>query len=34
MYIYIYIHVVSGSLSPRHGASSGWAWRNGLRYGG
>ena len=23
-----------GSLSPRHGASSGGGWRNGLRYGG
>jgi len=27
-------HVISGSLSPRHGASSGCGWRNGLRYGG
>ena len=26
--------VISGSLSPRHGASSGCGWRNGLRYGG
>ena len=26
--------VISGSLSPRHGASSGRGWRNGLRYGG
>ena len=25
---------VCGSLSPRHGASSGCGWRNGLRYGG
>ena len=25
--------VVSGSLSPRHGASSGCGWRNGLQYG-
>jgi hypothetical protein len=25
---------VSGSLSPRHGASSGCGWRNCLRYGG
>jgi hypothetical protein len=25
---------VSGSTSPRHGASSGCRWRNGLRYGG
>jgi hypothetical protein len=24
----------SGSLSPRHGASSGCWWRNGLQYGG
>jgi len=23
-----------GSLSPRHGASSGCGWRNGLQYGG
>jgi hypothetical protein len=27
-------HAVSGSLSPRHGASSGCGWRNGLQYGG
>jgi hypothetical protein len=27
------IHVC-GSLSPRHGASSGCGWRNGLLYGG
>jgi len=27
-------HVVSGSLSPRHGASSGCGLRKGLRYGG
>jgi hypothetical protein len=27
-------HVIIGSLSPRHGASSGWGRRNGLRYGG
>jgi len=26
--------VISGSLSPRHGASSGCVWRNDLRYGG
>jgi hypothetical protein len=26
--------VFCGSLSPRHGASSGCGWRNGLRYGG
>jgi len=25
--------VINGSLSPRHGASSGSKWRNGLRYG-
>ena len=25
---------ISGSLSPRHGASSGCGWRNGLQYGG
>ena len=25
---------VCGSLSPRHGVSSGCGWRNGLRYGG
>jgi len=36
IYIYIYIyeyvcHCISGSLSPRHGASSGCGWRNGLR---
>ena len=24
---------LGGSLSPRHGASSGCGWRNGLRYG-
>ena len=36
VYIYIYIHMplLSGSLSPRHGASSGCGWRNGLQYGG
>jgi len=27
-------HVISGSPSPRHGASSGCGWRNGLRYEG
>jgi len=26
--------VISGSLSPRHGASSGCGWRNGLQYEG
>jgi len=26
--------VISGSLSPRHGAFSGCEWRNGLQYGG
>ena len=26
--------VISGSQSPRHGASSGCRWRNGLQYGG
>jgi hypothetical protein len=26
--------VISGSLSPQHGASSGCGWRNGLQYGG
>jgi len=26
--------VISGSLSPRHGASWGCGWRNGLHYGG
>jgi len=26
--------VIYGSLSPRHGASSGCGWRNGLQYGG
>jgi len=26
--------VVIGSLSPRHGGSSGCGWRNGLQYGG
>jgi hypothetical protein len=25
------ISMISGSLSPRHGASSGCGWRNGLR---
>jgi len=25
---------ISGSLSPRHGASPGCGWRNGLQYGG
>jgi hypothetical protein len=25
--------VISGSLSPRHGVSSGCEWRNGLQYG-
>jgi hypothetical protein len=33
IYIYIYIVVTSESLSPRHGASSGCGWRNGLLYG-
>jgi hypothetical protein len=28
------VPVISGFLSPRHGASSGWGWRNGLQYGG
>ena len=28
------LSVISGSLSLRHGASSGCGWRNGLRYGG
>ena len=28
--IYIYT-VISGSLSPRHGASAGYGWRNGLQ---
>jgi len=27
-------YVISGSLPPRHGASSGCGWRNGLQYGG
>jgi len=27
-------HVISGSLSPWHGASSGCRWRNGLWHGG
>jgi len=26
--------VISGSLPPWHGASSGCGWRNGIRYGG
>jgi hypothetical protein len=26
--------VISGSLSPRHGAFSGCGWRNGLQYAG
>jgi len=26
--------VISGSLSPRHGASPACRWRNGLQYGG
>jgi len=26
--------MLCGSLSPRHGASSGCGWRNGLQYGG
>jgi hypothetical protein len=25
--------MISGSLSPRHGAFSGCGWRNGLQYG-
>jgi len=25
--------MISGSLSPQHGTSSGCGWRNGLRYG-
>ena len=29
-----FISMISGSLSPRHGASSGCGWRNGLQYGG
>jgi hypothetical protein len=28
------LHVISGSLSPQHGASSGCGWRKGLLYGG
>ena len=28
------ISVIGGSLSPRHGAYSGYGWRNGLQYGG
>ena len=31
---FLHSHVISGSLSPRHGASSGCGWRNGLQYGG
>ena len=31
---YIKHHVMSGPLSPRHGAPSSCRWRNGLRYGG
>jgi hypothetical protein len=27
-------YMIRGSLSPRHGASSGCGWRNGLQYGG
>jgi hypothetical protein len=27
-------HVISGSLSSRHGASSGCGWRNDFQYGG
>jgi len=33
MLIFIF-HVICGSLSPQHGASSGCGWRNGLQYGG
>jgi len=29
-----FLSMISGSLSPRHCASSGCEWRNGLRYGG
>jgi hypothetical protein len=32
--IIIILFLRSGSLSPRHGASSGCGWRNGLQYGG
>jgi len=28
------ISLISGSLSPRHGASSGYGWRNGHKNGG
>ena len=31
---YLSSTVISGYMSPRHGASSGWEWRNGLQYGG
>ena len=27
-------HVISVSLSPQPGASSGYGWRNGMQYGG
>jgi hypothetical protein len=30
----VYANGLSGSLSPRHGTSSGCGWSNGLRYGG
>jgi len=30
----VVIHHECGSLSPRHGASLGCGWRNGLQYGG
>jgi len=33
LYKVIYHPLISGSLSPRHGASSGCGWRNGLYYG-
>jgi len=28
------VPLISGSLSPRHGARSDCGWRNGLQYGG
>ena len=32
--LYLLNSVISGSLSPRYGVSSGCGWRNGLQYGG
>jgi len=32
--VYAFATVIRGSLSPRHGMSSGCRWTNSLQYGG